>query len=482
MGEETDWVCEFPLSDGSPCGLPGRGAKTKCEFHAHVNTENTYVGGTPVVKQYVTQSNREVIDFAGIIFEGHHFDTTQLPDNSQVLFDKARFDGCTFDGCILRNASFVKADFLNNSKFVDCGFVGNSCTFRNSSFSSDRAVFDNCQFEFTQNDEAGSGVVRFDDCRADVGPELFRSTYVFAPEFSIRHLELTAKTGYPSLHMIVTDSGMAASYRMLYLDRVKQISMTGLNMRDGTFVYRQERCDKGYEPLLLLDEIDFDQMGSAKLFNATLTNAHLKNSSLERVKFHSCRWLEQEGFRAIKADMFSGKDYLHYKDQIRLYVQLKKNFESERNFIEAGDWFYREMETRRAEALSTGSEGIRFLKTLIAPISLYKWASKYGESYWKPFGWLLVVWSFFSGLYFYSGFAIGSDKINYNWEWMALSGQNVQDFLQAMLCSLGVMSFQAGRSIELSSSWSVFCSIVQLILTTILVPLFLLAVRRKFRR
>jgi hypothetical protein len=127
----------------------------------------------------------------------------------------------------------------------------------------------------------------------------------------------------------------------------------------------------------------------------------------------------------------------------------------------------------------------------------YRRFSNYGESWGKPLLWLFVVLVFFAALYPLLGLRPAAGKSP------AAKTTSVQVetplpqetdlrywnherpgrlFWHSLMTSLGVAAFQRDLAYEPSYPWGRLLALLELLLTSTLIALFLLAVRRQFRR
>jgi len=272
----------------------------------------------------------------------------------------------------------------------------------------------------------------------------------------------------------------------LSLNRVGRISFSGLRF-NGRFVYKQSPHLGRYGPSLFLSGINFAEMSSAQFFDANLSGALFTNSIIEAIRFHNPVWPKEQG-RLILYDQIERNSRTDIstddiKELTRLYLQLKKNYELDRNFIDAGDWFHREMECRR-RLLNQDPPKNPFRRVIMSSFfSLYHFVSEYGENYVRPLAFILLLWALFAQIYLFTGFAVGGESIEYYiCPECSLSIQILWDFLKALVFRGGTMLLQLGRSVTPLSSWTTGLAVCQVLLTLTLVSLFLLALRRKFRR
>ena len=179
-------------------------------------------------------------------------------------------------------------------------------------------------------------------------------------------------------------------------------------------------------------------------------------------------------------------DKLNYELIAELYQQMKKNYDDRRDYWTAGDFHYGEMEMKRLSS-RRHNRVLRWLHRNLGLTTSYKYASDYGESYRRPAELLGLVLLLFTALYPWAGFQMGNEeKISYEkfvegvgqgnwWDGLALIGHS-------LLTTVSVMALQRDVIQALSYPWGRVLALLELLLTSTLIALFLLAVRRQFRR
>jgi uncharacterized protein YjbI with pentapeptide repeats len=228
-----------------------------------------------------------------------------------------------------------------------------------------------------------------------------------------------------------------------------------------------------------------------------------------------------------------------------LYQQLKKNYDDRKDYWTAGDFHYGEMEMKRlatphANRLSQWIAGTvqsclakekpgflaRWAKTKgysersfhvlrrelhrrMGLAAWYKYASEYGESYGRPVLWLVGVLILFTLLFPIWGLrpggkssspqpAASESRAAAKEHTPELSYANLSRYRSAepggarvtawslfghsAMTTLGVAAFQRDLAYEPSYPWGRLLAIFEILLTSTLLALFLLAVRRQFRR
>lgn len=478
-------TCSFKLRNGTFCGRPIT-AKQRifCDFHVRIHPQKVCrKEDQPFLKEYVKTDVQGFVDLSQIEFRNVEFDDL-LTDSRPILFDASRFDKCSFYKCTFKDASFASHCRFDSTTFRGCTFKGGKCDFSDAAFLSDDAPFEDCTFLLEGTDQLDLTEVSFRNARAVVETSLFKDCYVRATRFAADGLHLQGRSSPGALDLVVCEAHDRLPCRMICLDTVEQIILTEM-VFSGTLTYRQPSRWKDFKPVLHLMNINFDSMVSVRFFAANLQSCHFQGSSISNTEFQNCQWQREGGFRKLGGDRGAvNSNESEVQELVRLYVQLKKNFESKGDHIGAGDWHYREMESRRQLVLARHKGRFGRLRRAFSLIGLYRCVSRYGESYHRPLCWLAAVWFVFSIFYFFTGFSLGGGEIiNYDWcPACGLSVSHVAHFFDAMLGSLSVMALQAGKTVEFTGFWSILASVIQLVLTAVLVPLFLLAVRRKFRR
>lgn len=228
-----------------------------------------------------------------------------------------------------------------------------------------------------------------------------------------------------------------------------------------------------------------------------------------------------------------------------LYQQLKKNYDDRKDYWTAGDFHYGEMEMKRlaapnpnrlsrwiAERIETWlakenpgflarvakSRGVsersfhvlrRELHRHLGLAAWYRYASEYGESYGRPLLWLAGILVAFMFLYPWPGLrpsakssapepAASESRLTAKASTPELSYSNlfrhrstepggprvaVWPLLgHSAMTTIGVAAFQRDLAYEPTYPWGRLLAIVEILLTSTLLALFLLAVRRQFRR
>jgi uncharacterized protein YjbI with pentapeptide repeats len=178
-----------------------------------------------------------------------------------------------------------------------------------------------------------------------------------------------------------------------------------------------------------------------------------------------------------------------------LYQQLKSNFDSRCDFAAAGDFHYGEMEMKRLWSPHR-NRFLRLWHRQFGLLALYKYASEYGESYVRP-GWVLCLLIVaFALLYPFAGLDMprgdGQTRVttlSYFVPSASAAGDSHGMWLarfrllgHSLLTSLYIAAFQ--KDLEYPPSYPVgrVLALLEVLFTSTFVALFLLAIRRQFKR
>jgi uncharacterized protein YjbI with pentapeptide repeats len=254
---------------------------------------------------------------------------------------------------------------------------------------------------------------------------------------------------------------------------------------------------------------------------------------LSRALFHNCdvsqvcftssvRWAQREGNHglAVFEETIDLEQYARglkrdgerdFRAVAQIYQQLKKNYDSRLDYWTGNEFHFGEMEMMRLAGLARCLQlkGKWMLRRHIqqqftrlrqwchprlsfVALSLYKYASDYGNSYGKPLAWLLGVLLAWALLFPLPG--LGLERSRPDWVetygsvWRASSSwrQGVWwEFVLVMkswVMAVDVATFQKNANYTPATAGAHAVAIVETLLISTLFGLFLLAVRRQFKR
>jgi uncharacterized protein YjbI with pentapeptide repeats len=256
----------------------------------------------------------------------------------------------------------------------------------------------------------------------------------------------------------------------------------------------------------------FAKPGSIIFDDVDLSRALFHNCLVSEVWFtSSVRWGTRHRDRrgnlgamvfeeVIALDQEYGKDLQRdgerdYRAIAQIYQQLKKNYDARLDYWTGNEFHFGEMEMQRLSRTPKGrlSRARRWAYRHFSLVALYRWASDYGNSYWKPMIWLLGVIVLFAALYPlpYVGLEHGAPHYTETyasvWTWAGSSVghrmfHEVGLFLKSALAALDTATFQKSPEYSPAYPWGRSLAIAETLLTSTLFALFLLAIRRQFRR
>jgi uncharacterized protein YjbI with pentapeptide repeats len=205
----------------------------------------------------------------------------------------------------------------------------------------------------------------------------------------------------------------------------------------------------------------------------------------------------------------SGGDARNYALIAETYQQLKRNYDTKGDYWTAGHFHYGEMEMLRLHSEWNWAL-LRWLERNLGLTALYKYASAYGESLTRPLLWLAVfVLGVFPLLYPAMGLEVNASaqdrglagwRVDY-WNANKYFSQHPEEIhmadwvgratghcaaapllMHSAMASISVAGFQKELRYAPSYPWGRALALLELLLTTTVGGLFLLAVRRQYKR
>ncbi len=422
----------------------------------------------------------------------------------------AKFDDATFSG----NAWFDNTTFSGYATFYNTTFSGyawfgdatfsDDARFRNITFSGD-AWFNDATFSGDAwfNDATFSGDAWFDNaiCYKDI--DFTRAVFT-------HHLAIRDARFLGTLRLQDNRFDFPAALHQCRINRLDfrthsgaRLSLNGcrtMNVTDGVV----SDAESGEQLLGLLDnglfnngtrserssggELTFTNQHCETLTfqNMDLSRANFAGADVSKTRFISCRWnppkksVSKKVRRypqlwghptngAVKQGQAKATDLLLYKNT---YEQLKTNLEEHRDYVQAGAFHYWEMDLRQ-RLLRIGG--------LWPPGRLLEWGlfgfyrliSDYGESYIKLFVTTCATLILATGL-------IGNAEGTINGGFDGCGWLHTFQYTMFSLIPSGFQKAAASKLlIEPLSRWTALGEGVFLL---ILVPMFIMAIRRRFRR
>jgi uncharacterized protein YjbI with pentapeptide repeats len=415
---------------------------------------------------------RDLAVFVGATFtrDAHFFMATFTEDadfSGAKLRLAAGFTGATFT----QRAFFRGATFTQGAGFVGARFMRHA-DFRGATFTQE-AVFHGATFtqdaDFSEATFAGA---------TDFRHAVFGGTARFAP---------SAKSeGEEAKPCEFKD-------RVLFQDARFQ---DYVDFRGAVF---GESANSTARPVFSLAR--FEKPERVTFYKTWLGQTLFVNCDVSKLSFSGVEWgrdgervrlyeetvaLDDETAGALKAPVGS-RDERNYRLIAETYHQLKNNYDSRGDPWTANDFHYGEMEMRRRSS--------RWPR--IGLTALYKYASQYGLSMARPLAWLAGVLLLFTLLYPLAGLRpvaartqatlpVTQVKPIAYWNLPEATGwlpRPVRLVGHSFMTTLAVASLQREAAYyEPAYGLGRFLGILELALTSTLAALFILAVRRQFKR
>ncbi|HXR37971.1 MAG TPA: pentapeptide repeat-containing protein [Terracidiphilus sp.] len=243
---------------------------------------------------------------------------------------------------------------------------------------------------------------------------------------------------------------------------------------------------------------------------------------LSRALFHSCdvselwftpsvEWGKRRGshglavFEELAADGvakeygFQNNGQRDYRSIAQVYQQLKKNYDARLDYWTANEFHFGEMEMKRLAGPTGGSLlSVRcWLHRNLSFLNGYRIFSSYGNSYSRP-AWLLLLFVLAAALAFpIPGLVSATDKCRsdksaagctFRYSWGTKDTRTNNLWTEAKLIgksaitAVDTATFQRNSEYTPAYPWGRVLAILETLLTSTLFALFLLAIRRQFKR
>jgi len=507
--------------------LPGR---DKCIFHLDVDSPNktdfkkhlaSYLAAIDEIKRWklrkawvnilkesalvneykvkITNSPRDsYYNFTGFIFP-ENTDFLKAHFQGQIRFDFAIFKGdVTFEGAFIDNddkdeATFEGTEFEGDVSFVKTDF--SDVTFLRAKFKN------NVRF----NDATLNGITNF------ASTELLGRSEFINTHFSNMVLFLRTKVA----NCIFQNVDIDTNSRLLYwacepLNERDCLSFSDMEMSRISFLHTDIYRDM---PKVRFFNVDWIREGpSGLIFDSLLVFkspylwlGHLIPNPSQRGKYDILAIIRSI-YRIYKSEdldteriLMSMGGVLHKRiinDVERISNDIRRYYEDYGAYPSAGDFYIREMDIRR-KRLTFNPNIKSWVKVKV--LSLYRLVSLYGESPGTAFAWIVgLLFILFPFAYTLSGVEVQGNEITYGQKLLwAFSdycqnvssfyfdfsvGQYIKDYLSCILFSMHAMI----PAVRLDNCYPSTCTLglrwFEFVLSTSLVALFLLALRRRFKR
>lgn len=490
---------QFPV----PCVFASSRFSGDADFTEAAFSQEAKFGGSTFVQTvpFKKACFRVSSDFRGVTFEQDAwFEETTF--EGTATFEKAKFVG---------KATFLKATFAQDSNFHDVRFDGEA-TFNDASFGGQcgfgraifakKASFDHASFkkEVSFHRAAFANYAFF-------GGAIFENAEFYNVDFhedtSFRgatfngeaKFDKTIFTRDATLGGVVFNQN--ASFNRTTFAKAALFDQStfieSVEFRETTFRYNGRLV-----PGSVFTLSQFSRPECVTFFRTNLGQALFCNCDVSKINFSLVEWPTRKGNR--KRMVF--EEILAINDRFasplgliaELYQQLKRNYDGRGDYWAAGDFHYGEMEMKRL-GLQTQNSFARWLHRNLGLIAWYKYASQYGENYVRPILLLLVVLCVFTLAFPIAGLDLNgktagpANELSYRYFAQFIDSYSsgkwagcAAFFGHSFMTTLSVAGFQKELRYEPSYPWGRALALLELMLTSTLFALFLLAVRRQFKR
>ncbi|ODS41291.1 hypothetical protein BEH94_08600 [Candidatus Altiarchaeales archaeon WOR_SM1_SCG] len=419
---------------------------------------------------------KKLLDFRDVVFN----DDLSFVDavfNGGVDFTTAGFNGkVDFQGAIFRvGAIFRWVTFSCEARFLDATF---ECD----------AHFEMAKFK----DKSNFRMAKFN------GGAIFAETSFRGTDFEMTNFAKDAE-----FKKVVFEDDAKFRYTTFNGDTnfnetkfYRSVEFVGHSMKITVSMYGS-RIDNWDENQVFLknshvnfSDSNFEHPEKVQFVNVDLSKASfLHCKDIDKIgRFEKIKWAQKGKFskrKAIYDEIKTDKPYVYIADKpyeydviankpyefiAEIYRKLRLNYEHNLRFSEAGDFYIGEMEMRRKNVKLFGREiKNRILNLISRNISLIAWYrnfSYYGENYFLPVVWMFAITLGFA-FYYYSpaDFFTGFD----------IHGINASNFLESWKTSIMIL-------FQMPPEQMTFSIFIERILGVLFVALFVLALRRKFKK
>ena len=467
---ETTKTCQVEMRNGKPCGRDLYDDE-HCIFHSEEGDKDLDSFQKGINR--ILSMPSELHDFTRFIFpEGVAFPKKFL---KPTIFRRATFTSeADFGGAIFAGrVDFRDVRFLNRTNFRRSVFE-REANFRRASFKH-KALFISGTFKAkTQFDRAHfldettfAGTMFYDgidfcwamfDLGAVFSQAVFKGSAIF--DYFISDGEINFKS------CVFQDAFSMKSYDQHFIELVERDLIKSVDFTS----------------------VKFSKPEKVKFQKIDLSKFRFLETDLRGVHFIDEKWDERKTRKRVYDEispklLFGESDYPLIA---QLYRRLRANYEENLRYGEAGDFYIGEMEmTRKAQS--------SIFKKL--PLLFYKAISNYGESYYRPLGWIAAILLIFPLLFMFAGIQPVTldpsnpiqDVIHYRLDFSSIKSflpisEKIGDYYTSFLYSMSVFSFILDKKYTTINNWGHTLFVLESILSPVTLAFFLLALRRRFKR
>ncbi len=339
-------VCQVKMWDEKLCGRQIYKDKKKCIFHLENKSDEEAkifeITFWKELERMEKDNDIKELDFTGFVFPN------QISFKSYLFEKPVIFIGAQFNNI----ASFFNAQFNNRADFHNCQF-NNKADFFGAQFNN-KASFSYAKF----NNIAGFSLAQFNN-EVSFFSTQFNNEASFSSEFNNK----------------------------TYFD---------YSEFQGVASFINAKFPSSGEDLISFKSVKFHKSNDVRFQNIDLSNVSFLNTDVTEVEFLNVNW-RKNGRLVVADETRIGKDKTAtYSAVAQLYRRLRRNYETNYRFAEAGEFFIGEMEMLRLDVNTNidnekRSNIVLCFKRNVSFLGLYKLLSLYGESYVRPMIWASIV-------------------------------------------------------------------------------------------
>lgn len=419
----------------------------------------------------------------GADFESAHFE-------DEANFTRAKFGARTsFHSAVFKGDTHFATDFAHEVTFVMAHFA-QEAGFYNASFAAD-ATFSSVKFEGKAVFSRAVFHKKANFGNASFFQEAFFPVATFEQEADFMWANFTLNVDFEHATF-----KKAVSFH-------EAVFHAGVEFRETQF-----RNDGEALPGPIFSLAQFMAPEAAVFYRTYLGQALFYTCDVSRLTFSSVHWRKRPNGKyqlfEESVDLKEFADLQHEADErdyqliAETYQQLKKNYDGRMDYWTAGDFHYGEMEMKRLHS-PRKNKAARWLHRNLGLVAWYRYASEYGESYVRPLLALLAVLALFTLLFPIPGMVFTkADNPNTPPAFPVLNYGDFPAYIHAykgptwigllaffghsLMTALSVAGFQKELIYQPAYPWGRALALLELLLTSTLIALFLLALRRQFRR
>ena len=434
-------------------------------------------------------------------FEGNTFGN-RVNLSGATFVGKANFRECKFQ----KEANFSHIRFVNEATFVEAEFADYLTSFVDSHFCGGVSF---AAAKFFERPTFGGAIFPqksyFQEVHFKNGVNFYRAQFTDTAWFDQANFEgatyfrETLFKGDANFYVAQLGGRMFFEHCQFH----KEVSFHRSNISGIVYFIGDGEKSLVFTPSAeVLFQSTILQDGTISFSGVDLSNSSFVNTDVQAFHFVGIRWDDKPGQRQLYDEKWSrglkevkkNADIGERRPSLAivetLYRQLRKNYEDKADFPEAGKFYAREMEMKRLQKTCVGRN--------LSLSAWYKYVSDYGESYLRASLWIagvLFLWAFaYRAIPFQSEAA---DTVLLE-EQAVISLQNPvwpirQDCREIKECgflswqaaltySFGTMAFSRPSYVKPVSDLGRITRLVQQIVGPVIIALFALAVRRRFRR